>query len=137
MDADRLTDAYGQLFPRRLQLAHLALVALAEEASPDGWATPDMVVQFSRLYRVPRARLGGLVGLLCRRHPGTRRDVWTDAIREPATATPHLIRQHDRAVQTAWAGVCSPVTCGCRVLLCTDPENGSLRGGARPHGGTH
>ena len=101
MDADRLTDAYGQLFPRRLQLAHLALVAHAEEASPDGWATPDMVIQFSRLYRVPRARLGGLVGLLCRRHPGPRRDVWTDAVREPKQATPHLIGQHDRAVQVA------------------------------------
>lgn len=101
MDADRLADAYGELFPRRLQLAHLALVSHAEEASPDGWATPDMVVQFSRLYRVSRARLGALVGLLCRRYPGTRRDVWTDAIRDSANATPHLIRQHDRAVQVA------------------------------------
>lgn len=101
MDADRLAEAYGRLFPRRLQLAHLALVTHAEEASKDGWPTPEMVADFSRLYRVPRASLGGLVGLLCRRHPGTRRDVWTDAIRDPATATPHLIRQHDRAVQTA------------------------------------
>ena len=101
MDADRLADAYGELFPRRLQLAHLALVAHAEEASADGWATPNMVVQFSRLYRVPRARLGALVGLLCRRHPGTRREVWVDALREPDKATPHLIRQHDRAVQVA------------------------------------
>jgi len=101
MDADRLAEAYGRLFPRRLQLAHLALVAHAEEASHDGWPTPAMVADFAQLYRVPRARLGGLVGLLCRRHPGTRRDVWTDAIRDPERATPHLIRQHDRAVQTA------------------------------------
>jgi len=79
----------------------LALVAHAEEASPDGWPTPAMVAQFARLYRVPRATLGGLVGLLCRRHPGTSRDVWVDAIRDPARATPHLIRQHDRAVQVA------------------------------------
>jgi len=101
MTPDRLMEAHARLFPRRVRLAHLALVAHAEEASPDGWPTPAMVAQFARLYRVPRATLGGLVGLLCRRHPGTSRDVWVDAIRDPARATPHLIRQHDRAVQVA------------------------------------
>ncbi len=101
MTPERLTRAYGQLFPRRLQLAHHALVAHAEEASPDGWPTPAMVAQFSRLYRVPRDRLGGLVGLLCRSLPGVSREVWTDAIREPERATPHLIQQHSRAVQVA------------------------------------
>ena len=101
MTPERLMEAHARLFPRRVRLAHLALVAHAEEASPDGWPTPAMVAQFARLYRVPRATLGGLVGLLCRRHPGTSRDVWVDAIRDPARATPHLIRQHDRAVQVA------------------------------------
>lgn len=101
MTPERLIEAYGRLFPSRLRKAHLALVAYAERASPDGWPTPEMVAQFARLYRVPRARLGGLVGLLCRRHPGTRRDTWVDAVREPERATPHLIRQHDRAVQVA------------------------------------
>lgn len=101
MTPDKLMEAHARLFPRRVRLAHLALVAHAEEASPDGWPTPAMVAQFARLYRVPRATLGGLVGLLCRRHPGTSRDVWVDAIRDPARATPHLIRQHDRAVQVA------------------------------------
>lgn len=101
MTPERLIEAYGRLFPSRLRKAHLALVAYAEVASPDGWPTPEMVAQFARLYRVPPARLGGLVGLLCRRHPGTRRDVWVDAIRDPDKATPHLIRRHDRAVQVA------------------------------------
>ena len=101
MTPERLIEAYGRLFPSRLRKAHLALVAYAEETSPDGWPTPEMVAQFARLYKVPRARLGGLVGLLCRRHPGTRRDVWVDAIRDPDKATPHLIRRHDRAVQVA------------------------------------
>lgn len=101
MTPERLVEAYGRLFPSRLRKAHLALVAYAEEASPDGWPTPKMVAQFARLYRVPRARLGGLVGLLCRRHPGTRREAWVDAIREPERATAHVIRQHDRAVQVA------------------------------------
>lgn len=101
MTPERLVEAYRRLFPSRLRKAHLALVAYAEEASPDGWPTPEMVVQFARLYRVPRARLGGLVGLLCRRHPGTRRDAWVDAIRDPERASPHVIRQHDRAAQIA------------------------------------
>ena len=88
MTPERLTEAYARLFPSRLRKAHLALVAYAEEASPDGWPTPAMVAQFARLYRVPR-------------YPGTTRDAWVDAIRDPERATPHLIRQHDRAVQVA------------------------------------
>lgn len=99
--SDRLTAAYATLFPRRVRMAHVALIAHAEEASEDGWPTPAMVHTFARMYRVPRAVLGGLVGMLCRRHPGKRTDAWTDAIRNPGAATPHLIRQHDPYVQTA------------------------------------
>jgi hypothetical protein len=87
MTPERLTEAYARLFPSRLRKAHLA--------------TPAMVAQFARLYRVPRDRLGGLVGMLCRRHLGTTRDTWVDAIRDPERATPHLILQHDRPVQVA------------------------------------
>ncbi len=102
MDDDRLVEAYATLFPRRLRMAHVALVHYAEEASPDGWPTPKQVATFARMYRVPRAPLGGLVGLLCRRPNGARRDVWVDAIRNPDKATPHLICQHDLDALTAF-----------------------------------
>ena len=63
-------EAHARLFPRRVRLAHLALVAHAEEASPDGWPTPAMVAQFARLYQFTitvRQNLRGRAGqLVCR-----------------------------------------------------------------------
>jgi hypothetical protein len=54
------------------------------------------------MYRVPRAELGGLVGMLAMRPAAGSREVWTDAVREPRKATPHLIRRHTRKVLRAF-----------------------------------
>ncbi|MCV6584426.1 MAG: hypothetical protein OIF47_02725 [Marinibacterium sp.] len=112
MTPDHLARAYALLFPSRLRKAHLALVAYAEQANPDGWPNPRDVHNFARMYRVPRAQLGGLVGMLCRREPGTRRDAWVDAVRQPDVATPHLIRQHPREVLRAFGWFCHSTDLG-------------------------
>ena len=112
MTPERLAQAYALLFPSRLRKAHLALVAYAEGANPDGWPTPDDVHRFARMYGVPRAQLGGLVGMLCRREPGTRRDAWVDAVRRPDEATPFLIRQHPKEVLRAFGWFCHSTDLG-------------------------
>lgn len=112
MTPDRLAQAYALLFPSRLRKAHFALVAYAEGASPDGWPVPDDVHRFARMYGVPRAQLGGLVGMLCRREPGTRRDAWVDAVRRPDEATPFLIRQHPKKVLRAFGWFCHSTDLG-------------------------
>ncbi|MDF1872000.1 hypothetical protein [Vannielia sp.] len=108
----RIAEAYPTLFPCRLRQAHMALVAWAEEASPDGWPTPSDVERFSRLYGVPRGPLGALVGMLSRQPVADRRAVWVDAVREPDKATPHLIRQHDHKVVRAFGWFCATTDLG-------------------------
>ena len=110
--SQRIADAYPSLFPRRLRQAHMALVAWAEEANPDGWPTPSDVERFARLYGVPRGPLGALVGMLSRQPVADRRVVWVDAVRDPDKATPHLIRQHDHAVVRAFGWFCATTDLG-------------------------
>ncbi|MDN5787502.1 hypothetical protein [Pseudorhodobacter sp.] len=110
--SQRIADAYPTLFPRRLRQAHMALVTWAEESNPDGWPTPSDVDRFAKLYRVSRGPLGGLVGMLSRQPLMDRRAVWVDAVRDPDKATPHLIRQHDRAVIRAFGWFCATTDLG-------------------------
>jgi hypothetical protein len=109
---ERLSQAYALLFPARLRKAHLALVAYAEGANPDGWPTPADADRFARLYRVPRAHLGALVGMLCRSEPGVRRTLWVDAVRNPDAAPPNLIRRHPAAVLRAFGWFCHSADLG-------------------------
>lgn len=110
--SQRIADAYPVLFPRRVQKAHMALLAWAEEANPDGWPTPSDVERFSRLYSVPRGVLGGLVGMLSRQVGCERRALWVDAVRDPDAATPHLIASHGRAVVRAFGWFCATTDLG-------------------------
>jgi len=102
MTPETVALAYLRLFPRRLRQAHQALITWAEEANPDGWPTPSDVCRFSKLYGVPRGDLGGLVGMLSMRPPGTRKEAWLDAVRQPASATRYSISRHSVRVQRAF-----------------------------------
>lgn len=112
MTPERLAQAYALLFPARLRKAHLALVAYAEGANRDGWPTPADADRFARLYGVPRADLGALVGLLCRTEPGVRRKIWVDAVRDPDAAPPILIRRQPAAVLRAFGWFCHSADLG-------------------------
>lgn len=112
MTPERLAQAYALFFPSRLRKAHLALIAYAEGANADGWPTPVDVHRFARMYGVPRAQLGGLVGMLCRREGGVRKDVWVDAVRRPGDASPHLISRHPQEVLRAFGWFCHSTDLG-------------------------
>jgi len=107
---ERLAQAYALFFPSRLRKAHLALVAYAEGANADGWPTPDDVHRFARMYGVPRAQLGALVGLLSRTEHGIAKPLWTDAVR--GSPSPHLIARHSQDVLRAFGWFCATTDLG-------------------------
>lgn len=106
----RIADAYPQLFPRRLQQAHQALIAWAESGSQDGWPTPADCERFAKLFGVPVGPLGALVGMLSREPMGSR--VWVDAVRNPGAVPPHLVMQHDKSVIRAFGWFCATTDLG-------------------------
>ncbi|MBO9431113.1 hypothetical protein [Sulfitobacter sp. R18_1] len=112
MNPETIAAAYPDLFPRRVQRAHMALLTWAEEANPDRWPTPPDVCRFARLYGVPRATLGALVGMLSMRHDSQTRETWVDAVRRPEDAPPHLIQRHSRDVIRAFGWFCATTDLG-------------------------
>ncbi len=112
MNPETIAAAYPDLFPRRVQRAHMALLTWAEGANPDRWPTPPDVCRFARLYGVPRATLGALVGMLSMRHDSQTRETWVDAVRNPEDAPPHLIQRHSRDVIRAFGWFCATTDLG-------------------------
>lgn len=112
MQPEVIASAYPDLFPRRVQQAHMALLTWAEETNPDRWPTPPDVCRFARLYGVPRATLGALVGMLSMRHDSQTRETWVDAVRNPEDAPPHLIQRHSRDLIRAFGWFCATTDLG-------------------------
>ena len=80
----RIVEGYHVLLSENLRLAHAAMLEYAHANNDDFWPLGRDVIRFARFYRVSRAALGGLVGLLP--HRMGRRTCWADAARVPNLA---------------------------------------------------
>ena len=85
VEADaRIVEGYHVLLSENLRLALAAMLEYANANNDDFWPLGRDVIRFARFYRVSRAALGGLVGLLP--HRMGRRTCWVDAARVPDLA---------------------------------------------------
>ena len=80
----RIVEGYHVLLSENLRLALAAMLEYANANNDDFWPLGRDVIRFAKFYRVSRAALGGLVGLLP--HRMGRRTCWVDAARVPDLA---------------------------------------------------
>ena len=114
----RIVEGYHVLLSENLRLALAAMLEYANVHNDDFWPLGRDVIRFARFYRVSRAALGGLVGLLP--HRMGRRTCWVDAARVPDLARRVGLETFPRAALVSFG-----IFCAAAATL--DRESATLR----------